>query len=229
MFQKRKARKLEAEHRQEAVTKLRGMAASLPASDGTVSIDDFRDFWTVVAENNIALRDFPDIRDPVLLGLAQGGYFLHCDTTLILKKDESALWNEPAALLKEVTDREFRGGSQGISVPIGGGARYRVGSMRGHMVTIGTHWTAADSGILTVTDKRIVYHGGRKTLEFLFAKLATLNVYTDAIDLGVTNRQSTSSFRVSDPALVAGMIHAALDRVDSDVTILNIKVVSADD
>ena len=64
------------------------------------------------------------------LGLAQGGYFLRSETTLILKKHESALWNEPAALLKEVTDRQFRGGSQGVSIPIGGGARYHVGAVR---------------------------------------------------------------------------------------------------
>jgi hypothetical protein len=51
------------------------------------------------------------------------------------------------------------------------------------MVTIGTHWATADTGALTVTDQRVVYHGGRKTLEFLFTKLATINVYTDAIDL----------------------------------------------
>lgn len=222
MFHKHKARKLEAQHRQEAITKLRGMAASLPDADGVVSVDGFRDFFEVVADNHIALRDFPDIRNPVLLGLAQGGYFLRSDTALILKKDEAALWDEPAALLKEVTDREFRGASQGVSIPIGGGARYRVGAMRGHMVTIGTHWTAADSGTLTVTDRRVVYHGGRKTLEFQFAKLATLNVYKDAIDLGVTNRQSTSSFRVDDPALVAGMIHAALDHADSKVTIIKL-------
>jgi hypothetical protein len=88
------------------------------------------------------------------------------------------------------------------------------------MVTIGTHWATADMGALTVTDRRVVYHGGRKTLEFPFAKLATLNVYSDAIDLGVTSRQSTSSFRTGDPELVAGIIHAAVNHGDSDVTIV---------
>ena len=78
----------------------------------------------------------------------------------------------------------------------------------------------ADSGALPVTDRRAVYHGGRKTLEFPFAKLATLNVYTDAIDLGVTSRQATSSFAVSDPELVAGMIHAAVNHADGEVNII---------
>jgi hypothetical protein len=232
VFEKHKARKQEAERQQqaagqraqqqrEAIQRLRGMAASLPDPDGVVSLEGFHEFFQVVIDNDVALKDFPDIRDPVLLGLAHGGYFLQCDTTLLLKKDEDALWVAPTKLLKEVTDREWRGGSRGVSIPIGGGVRYRAGATRGHMVTIGTHWATADSGMLTVTDQRVVYHGGRKTLEFPYKKLATLNVYTDAIDLGVTSRQTTSSFRLDDPALVAGMIRAAVDS-DRQVKIIRV-------
>lgn len=106
-----------------------------------------------------------------------------------------------------------------MSFPIGAGVRYRVGQTRGRVVTIGAHLATADTGTLTVTDLRVVYHGARKTLEFPFKKLATLNVYSDAIDLGVTNRQATSSFSLHDPALVAGMTHAALDHADEGVTL----------
>jgi hypothetical protein len=109
-------------------------------------------------------------------------------------------------------------------VPLGHGIRYRTGAVRGHMVTIGTHWATADTGALTVTDQRIVYHGGRKTLEFLFTKLATVNVYTDAIDLGVTNRQTTSSFGVGDPELIAGIIHAAVNHRENNVTIVQLEI-----
>ena len=44
-------------------------------------------------------------------------------------------------LLKEVADRESGGRSHGVSIPIGGGVRYRVGAVGGHMVTVGSHWT----------------------------------------------------------------------------------------
>jgi hypothetical protein len=231
VFEKRKERKLEAEHqreaaaeRQRATEQLRTMAASLPDADGVVAPQDFVDLLEFVGSNDIALRDVPDVRDLLLLGLAQGGYFLKIlDSTLLLKKDETALWDEPADLLKEVTDREFQAGSQGVSVPLGGGIRYHVGQTRGHMVTIGSHWTNADSGTLTVTDQRIVYHGGRKTIEFPYKKLATLNVYQDAIDLGVTSRQTTSSFAVNAPALVAGLIHAALNHIDGEITLISME------
>ena len=113
---------------------------------------------------------------------------------------------------------------RGLSIPLGHGVRYHTSATRGHMVTIGTHWAPADSGRLTVTDKRVVYHGRRKTLEFPYAKLVTLNVYTDAIDLGVTSRQATSSFRTGDPQLLAGIIHAAVNHKDDEVTILRLVV-----
>jgi len=199
------------------------MAASLPDGDGHVPIEDFQRFFQFVIDHDVNLGAIPSEWRAVRLGMAQAGYFIGMDTSLLLKHDESALFDASAELLKEVADREFRGGSKGVSVPIGHGVRFRAGSVRGHMVTIGTHWVSEDSGHLTVTDQRVVYHGARKTLEFPFAKLATLNVYTDAIDLGVTSRQSTSSFRIGDPELVAGMIHAALDWQDREVTIIKMR------
>jgi len=222
MFTKHKAAKLAAEQKRQAITEMRARAAQLPNADGVISIEAFQPFAQFVVDHDIALGELPDVHRAVLLGLAEGGRFIQTDTALFLKKDESALYEIGADLLKEVTDREFRGGSQGVSVPLGHGVRYRAGAMRGHVVTIGTHWAPADTGALTVTDQRIVYHGGRKTLEFPFAKLATLNVYTDAIDLGVTSRQATSSFAVGDPELVAGMIHAAVNHRDSNVTIIRL-------
>jgi hypothetical protein len=206
-------------HRQ-AVEEARAIAARVPGPDGVVSIEGLREFLQYLADHEVDPNEVADEVIALRLGFAEGGCFLTTSTTLLLKQGESALLDVQVQLLKEVTDREFHGGSQGVSIPIGAGVRYRVGAVRGHMVTIGTHWTTADTGTLTVTDQRIVFHGGRKTLEFPFAKLVTLNVYTDAIDLGVTSRQSTSSFKAGNPAFLAGMIHAAFNHRDDGVTMI---------
>ena len=223
LFHKHKEKKLEAERHAHDLAELQEKLMEVTDGEGVISPDGFRDFVEFVGAHGIDLASAPEISKEVRVGLAQGGAFLPSDgTALILKKDEVSLLDTPVSLLKEVADREFRGGSQGVSVPIGGGMRYRVGAVRGHMVTIGSHWTVADEGVLTVTDRRVVYSGGRKTLEFPFAKLATLNVYSDAIDLGVTSRQSTSSFGTSNADLIAGIIHGAITHED-DVKILNIR------
>jgi hypothetical protein len=219
LFHKRKERKLEAEQHARDHAQLRDKLAAITDANGVISVDGFRDFCDFADRREMDR----DIAKDVRIGLAQGGVFLvPCETSLILKKNETALLDTPVSLLKEVADRELRGASQGVSIPIGGGMRYRVGAVRGHMVTVGTHWAVADEGALTVTDHRIVYHGGRKTLEFPYPKLATINVYSDAIDLGVTTRQSTSSFSTPDADLIAGMIHGAISHQDG-ITIVKVR------
>jgi hypothetical protein len=219
MFRKHKEKKLREQQQHEAIDELRQLVARLPNSDGVISPDGLREFIEFVTAHDIDLNAVPVLRRDVRLGLAEGGFFLETNTSLLLKKDETPLLDVGVDLLKEVADRRFEGGSQGVSIPLGHGVRYRVGAYRGHMVTVGHHWDPADNGQLTVTDKRVVFRGRRKTLEFPFTKLATLNAYSDAIALGVATRQTTSTFGTGDPELVAGLIHAAVAR-QGDVTII---------
>jgi hypothetical protein len=222
MFKRHNEANVEHAAHEAAIRQARQRVAQLPDADGVISIEAFHEFLQSLMDQGLDGASMPDVIAELRLGLAQGGCFIMSETTLLLKKDEHCLLEVPAALLNEVTDKEFRGGSQGVSIPIGGGVRYRVGAVRGHVVTIGTHWSTADTGALTVTEQRVVYHGSRKTLEFPFAKLATLKAYTDALELGVTSRQTTSTFRVGDPTLVAGTIHAAHDHAGTDLTILRL-------
>jgi hypothetical protein len=215
MFQKHKEAKLREQHDAE----LQAFVLTLIDPDGTLSEENESKFLAYLGEHGYAGEggvvtsgNLPEeVVNEVGLAMARAGRFAPCAATLLLKPGETAYTEVVANLMKEVTDREFHGGSRGVSVPLGHGVRYRTSSTRGHMVAVGTHWQPADSGVLTVTDRRVVYHGGRKTLEFLYSKLATLNAYSDAIDLGVTNRQTTSTLSVDDPNYVSGMIHAAYE------------------
>jgi len=217
MFWKRhKAAKAEEAHRETAVREAHSFFDGLLDSDGVLTPEGVGQLFKYMGEHSdVRSAILSDLWAPTLLALAQGGRFIAADkTSLLLHEGERALYDCPAYLLKEVTDRELRGASQGISVPLGHGVRYRVGSMRGHMVTIGSHWTDADQGALTLTERRLVYHGERQTIEFPLAKLAALNVYGDAIDVGATNRKTNSHFRVGTPELVAGLIQGAVSHED---------------
>jgi hypothetical protein len=221
MFEKRKAKKAQEQQQLEAATELRQLVAGLPDGGGVISPAGFKQFVEFAGAHHIDLNTVPDLRRDVYLGLAQGGLFLETETTLFLKADEVAVLDAPVTLLKEVAERQYKGSSQGISVPLGHGVRYRVGAYRGQMVTVGHHWEPADQGPLTVTDTRVVFHGGRKTLEFPFSKLSALHTYSDAIALGVTSRQTVSTFRTGDPVLLAGAIQAAVAHQD-DITIMKV-------
>lgn len=57
-------------------------------------------------DHDVDLRDIPDEWRGVRLGLAQAGYYIETETSLLLKRGECALLDAPVHLLKEVADRE---------------------------------------------------------------------------------------------------------------------------
>jgi hypothetical protein len=94
---------------------------------------------------------------------------------------------------------QWRGGSHGVSFPIGsvGGRsiRYRVGATRGHIVQGAPTPTAIDTGAVYITNKRVVFEGGNQTRECLFAKLIGFQ-HDDAdgaTTFSVSNRQKPTT------------------------------------
>ena len=199
-------RKAEIAQHNAEVEQARALAARLPDAEGAISVGGYMEFAEFVVDHKVDVGTILDEVRTIQIGLAKGGFFLDPgDSTLLLKKGEDALFETEADLLKFDPEWPLAHVPGATDVPVG----YRMDT--------------ADTGLLTITNQRVVYHGARKTLEFLYAKLATLTVYPDVIDLGVTSRQSTSTFRVADPELTAGLIRAALDHRDSQVTILKLQ------
>jgi hypothetical protein len=89
----------------------------------------------------------------------------------------------------------YSGGSHGISIPVGsmGGrtVRYRVGQTRGHYVQGEPTPTAIDSGIVFITNKRVIFQGGKQTRECPFTKLIGVEHDDEAGTsvISVSNRQ----------------------------------------
>jgi hypothetical protein len=149
LWRRHKAAKRAEAESQAAVREPRSLFEGLLDQDGVLPVEGIGKLFMFMGEHRESrpaiLRE---LWVPMQLALAQGGRFIAEDnTSLLLHEGEKALYDAPAYLLKEVTDRELRGASQGISVPLGHGVRYRVGSVRGQMVTIGSHWTTADEGL----------------------------------------------------------------------------------
>ena len=91
---------------------------------------------------------------------------------------------------------QYAGRSQGFSIPVGsvGGrsVRYRVGANKGHFVQGELHPTAVDQGKLVITNQRVLFVGGKKTIECLFAKLVSAGVSGGELALSVSNRQKVT-------------------------------------
>lgn len=65
----------------------------------------------------------------------------------------------------------YQGRSQSVSIPIGGGMRYRTGGSRGHYVQGAPTPTAIDIGTVYITSKRVIFQGAKQTRECAFTKL----------------------------------------------------------
>jgi hypothetical protein len=154
--------------------------------------------------------EVPDLRDRLVVARVNDGRMPVVDApALLTRAGETVHLETSAELLKSVAVREFHAGSQGVSFRIMKGVTYRVGSTRGHLVTVGSELQTVDDGILSVTSRRVVYAGGRKTLEFRYDRLVGMELYEDGIRLSVTNRQDPSLFRLRHVHAIAAVITAA--------------------
>ncbi len=184
---------------------------ALADGDGAIAPEALQQYLTYCAQNKLSSELRERGLNEIFIGFANGGMFIRRSSELLLRPDEEAVWVTAAQLLHEVVEREFRGTSGGISIPLGHGIRYRAGEMRGRVVTLGTHWEAADSGKLTVTNRRVLYSGKRKTLDFPLNKIVSLNVFSDGVDLGVSGKSTNTTVRVRNPHLTAATIKGLLD------------------
>jgi hypothetical protein len=88
----------------------------------------------------------------------------------------------------------YEGSSQGVSIPVVAGIRYRVGAMRGTFVPGNEIQVYKEVGDVVLTTDRLMFNGMMNTKEWAFSKwngAATSNDETDFI-FHVSNRQKTS-------------------------------------
>jgi hypothetical protein len=122
--------------------------------------------------------------------------------TLMQKAGERTLWSA-TGIFHETgrTPSTYAGGSSGVSIPVGGGIRFRVGAMRGQVIPGEELQMDKDQGVVMLTTDRLIFTGPIKTQEWNFDKLLMISTTADESDyfISVSNRQKTSGVRF-DPA-----------------------------
>ncbi len=122
--------------------------------------------------------------------------------TLMQKPDERTLWTAQAIFHETGrTPSSYIGGSSGVSIPVGGGIRFRVGAMQGQVIPGEELQMDKDQGTVMLTTERLIFTGPIKTQQWEFDKLLMASTTPDQSDyfLNVSNRQITSGVRF-DPA-----------------------------
>jgi hypothetical protein len=120
------------------------------------------------------------------------------DNNLVQKKGELILWTG-TAIFHEAgrTPTRYTGRTQGISIPIVAGIRYRVGSMAGQVIPGEEMQMDKESGMVKLTNQRLIFVGPNNSTEWSFAKFlaATSSPSRDDFLFAVSNRKKTSGLR----------------------------------
>ena len=122
------------------------------------------------------------------------------DHSLAQKKGELVLWTGYGIYqVAGRTPSTFSGGSQGVSIPIVAGIRYKVGSFKGQTIPGVEMQMDKDQGMVKLTNQRLIFAGPIATTEWAFAKLLSTFSNPERTDfiLGVSNRQKSSGLRFS--------------------------------
>lgn len=158
---------------------------------------------------------YRDILVRLAVARANDGRLNEVEAPKLMTKPSEAVYQElPAALMKEVVRREYRGGYSGFSFRIAKGVRYHTGASRGRSVVVGTELQVADQGMLSVSSHRVAFLGSRRTMEVPYSKLMSLEVFNDGIRFHASNRQQAPLFRVESGDLIAATVNAAMQRYE---------------
>lgn len=104
-----------------------------------------------------------------------------------------------AVLFAEHAFRQWQGGMQGVSFRVMRGVYYRVGGTRGRSYNRSVI-EPDDRGKLSLSDRRMLFVGQRRTIDVPLAKIASIQPFTDGLQVSVGNKAPIQLHTGSDLA-----------------------------
>ena len=123
------------------------------------------------------------------------------DNQLVQKAGELVLWSGSAVFHEAGrTPSRYVGSSQGFSIPIVAGVRYRVSANRGTLIPGEEMQMEKEVGLVKLTNQRLIFAGSANAAEWQFAKFlsAGTNPARNDFIFAVSNRKKTSGLRFSN-------------------------------
>ena len=121
---------------------------------------------------------------------------------VILKKSEKAILVLPNITLKEPRAvRNSIGGYAGPTIRIAKGISFKLGGASSQSVSH-DEIKDIDNGTLTITNKRLIFTGTMKTLNYNLNKIISINDFKDGISIQRDNKQKTEYFTGSDETIL---------------------------
>jgi hypothetical protein len=127
-------------------------------------------------------------------------------TVLLQPSEIGHLVAQGAALVKTTVIRERVGGSAGVSIRVMRGVSFRVGQARWRTVDLGEARDIGDVGTLLITSHRIVYVGGKRTIDLPLRRLVAINVDGRWLQIHESNRRPLEFYLPHGLSYAAGAV-----------------------
>ena len=137
--------------------------------------------------NEILEKSFDEVVDEFVEGKLSKTF----PSNLILKKDERLIFDIPEIELCEDRVVKSGGGYMGFSVRIMKGVSMRVGGFQGG---VEKQVSPIDEGNFILTNKRIVFVGEKKSVEFLLSHINTIEVLDHGFTLSRKRKTKTEYY-----------------------------------
>jgi hypothetical protein len=121
---------------------------------------------------------------------------------LLKRKEELHVVLPNMSLWEPRSVRQSTGGYGGPSFRIAKGVSWRLGAFKAQSESH-EELRAIDQGIFTLTNKRLVFSGSKRTADINLAKIVSIEPYSDGIAVRTSGRQKTQYFVGIDPRQVS--------------------------
>lgn len=150
------------------------------------------------AVNKRVVIDNWDPKDPPAVEACSG---------LFLQPGEMCHWEEIARIMEQRVHREYAGVSQGVSVPLGHGLRYRVGAFKGAPIDK-AYMADCGPGRLHITSQRVCFAGEQQSAAIEWKKIINVSGFSEGFSIQ-TGAKKPVIIQVMDPELTVQILSLA--------------------
>jgi hypothetical protein len=122
-------------------------------------------------------------------------------TNILLKPGEAAFYSSPSALYETRAVRQYQSGFSGFRIAKG----VYVGGTSGRSTST-QQWAKIDGGVLTITNKRLVFDGGQQDRTVQLGKIVSVSCSLTNIEVSVEGRQKTMVFEAANPLIASAIV-----------------------
>jgi hypothetical protein len=166
--------------------------------------------WKTIASGGLSdTKQYEADMEQWLTALKEGKVSIKmiCDSSplLLKRKEELQVVLPNMALWEPRSVRQSAGGYGGPSFRIAKGVSFRLGAF-GAQSESHEELRVIDQGRFTLTNKRLIFSGAKRTVDINLNKLVSIEPYSDGIAVRTSGRQKTQYFVGIDPRQVAATV-----------------------